>query len=112
MTDLLMDAARRMGVPTDVSAGPGHLQGLSIWARWPRHPNEVAQDVLNHLTQADDDASVTPLGGTPLWRARRGDWTHIGRFEEAVAQLALHVAKPPRPSPQDRRYGRDVGSMR
>jgi hypothetical protein len=97
MTELLMDAARRMGVPTDVSAGPENgPRGLSIWARWPRHPHEVAQDVLNQVTRTDGAASVTPLGGTPLWRARRGEWTHIGRFEEAVAQLALHCSERPR----------------
>jgi hypothetical protein len=96
MTDLLLSAARRLGVPTDVSAGPGHgPPGLSIWARWPRHPHDVAQDVLNQLTRAARDATVSPLGGTPLWRARHGEWTHIGRFEEAVAQLALHVSEAP-----------------
>jgi hypothetical protein len=97
MTDLLLNAARSLGVPTDISAGPGRgLPGLSIWARWPRPPHEVAQDVLNQLTQEEIHATVSPLGGTPLWRARLGDWTHIGRFEEAVAQLALHVAEQPR----------------
>ncbi len=97
MTDLLLNAARRLGVPTDISAGPGNgLPGLSIWARWPRHPYEVAQDVLNQLTRDERDATVSPLGGTPLWRAKHGDWTHIGRFEDAVAQLALHVAEQPR----------------
>jgi hypothetical protein len=94
MTDLLLNAARRLGVPTDTSAGPGNgLPGLSIWARWPRHPYEVAQDVLNQLTREERDATVSPLRGTPLWRARHGDWTHIGRFEDAVAQLALHVTE-------------------
>jgi hypothetical protein len=94
MTDLLLNAARRLGVPTDISAGPGNgLPGLSIWARWPRHPHEVAQDVLNQLTREEQDATVSPLGGTPLWRAKHGDWTHIGRFEDAVAQLALHVTE-------------------
>jgi hypothetical protein len=94
MTDLLLNAARRLGVPTDISAGPGNgLPGFAIWARWPRHPHEVAQDVLNELTRAELDATVSPLGGTPLWRARHGEWTHIGRFEEAVAQLALHVVE-------------------
>jgi hypothetical protein len=97
MTDLLLNAARRLGVPTDISAGPGNgLPGLSIWARWPRPPYEVAQDVLNQLTQEEADATVSPLGGTPLWRAKHGDWTHIGRFEDAVAQLALHVTDRPR----------------
>lgn len=94
MTDLLLNAARRLGVPTEVSAGPGNgLPGRSIWARWPRPPHEVAQDVLNRLTQHEQSATVSPLGGTPLWRAKHGEWTHIGRFEEAVAQLALHVAE-------------------
>jgi hypothetical protein len=96
MSDLLLNAARRLGVPTDVSAGPGGRPGLSVWARWPRHPHDVAQDVLNQLTRVDEHATVSPLGGTPLWRARHGEWTHIGRFEEAVAQLALHVSERPR----------------
>ena len=99
MTDLLLNAARRLGVATDVSAGPGNgPAGLSIWARWPRHPHDVAQDVLNQLTRAEQDATVSPLGGTPLWRARHGEWTHIGRFEEAVAQLALHVSEAGKPT--------------
>src|SRR5690349_17458107 len=94
MTELLLNAARRLGVPTDISAGPGNgLPGLSIWARWPRHPHEVAQDVLNQLTREERDATVSPLRGTPLWRARHGEWTHIGRFEDAVAELALHVTE-------------------
>src|SRR5262245_37710674 len=92
MTDLLLSAARRLGVATDHSAGPGQgLPGLSIWATWPRHPQDVAQDVLNQLVESRDDATVVPIGGTPLWRAQHGEWTHIGRFEEVVAQLALHV---------------------
>jgi hypothetical protein len=103
MTDLLLNAARRLGVPTDISAGPGNgLPGLSIWARWPRHPHEVAQDVLNQVAQTEAGASVRPLGGTPLWRARHGEWTHIGRFEDAVAHLALHVSETP---PQPRQAG-------
>jgi hypothetical protein len=98
MSDLLLNAARRLGVRTDVSAGPGNgLPGLSIWARWPRHPHEVAQDVLNQVTQIEQDATVRPLSGTPLWRARHRQWTHIGRFEDAVAHLADHVADPHQP---------------
>jgi hypothetical protein len=96
MTDLLLSAAKRLGVPTETSAGPGGSRpSLSIWARWPRHPHEIAQDVLNALVR-DVDATVTPLGGTPLWRARHGRWTHIGRFEDAVAHLASHVADHPK----------------
>ncbi len=96
MTDLLLSAAKRLGVPTETSAGPGGSRpSLSIWSRWPRHPHEIAQDVLNALVR-DVDATVTPLGGTPLWRARHGRWTHIGRFEDAVAHLASHVADHPR----------------
>jgi hypothetical protein len=110
MTDLLLNAARRLGVPTDISAGPGNgLPGLSIWARWPRHPHEVAQDVLNQLTREERDATVIPLGGTPLWRARHGEWTHIGRFEDAVAQLALHVAEHPRSRPSRSDSGGNFG---
>ena len=97
MTDLLLSAARRLGVPTETSAGPGGSPPtFSIWARWPRHPYEIAQDVLNAVMRADLDATVTPIGGTPLWRARHGRWTHIGRFEDAVAHLASHVADGPR----------------
>jgi hypothetical protein len=97
MTDLLLSAAQRLGVPTETSAGPGGSPPtFSIWARWPRHPYEIAQDVLNAVMRADLDATVTPIGGTPLWRARHGRWTHIGRFEDAVAHLASHVADSPR----------------
>jgi hypothetical protein len=101
MNDLLQTAARRLGVATETSAGPGSgpdagpgkgLPVMQIWARWPRHPLEVAQEMLNRMTAAGEDAHVTPLGGTPLWRARRGTWTYIGRFEDAVAHLATQVA--------------------
>jgi hypothetical protein len=95
MTDLLLTAARRLGIPTEVSAGPsGGSPVFSVWARWPRHPHEIAQDVLNQIIRTEVDASVTPVGGSPLWRARHGHWTHIGRFEDAVAHLAEHVADP------------------
>jgi hypothetical protein len=93
MTDPLLTAAQRLGVPTDMSAGPGAaVAGMAIWARWPRHRLEVAQDVLNQLS-SDGEARVTPLGATPLWRAQRGDWTYIGRFEDAVTELANHVVR-------------------
>ena len=97
MTELLLSAAKRLGIPIETSAGPsGSPATFSIWARWPRHPYEIAQDVLNSVIRAEVDASVTPVGGTPLWRARHGRWTHIGRFEDAVAHLASHVAESPR----------------
>ena len=97
MTDLLLSAAKRLGVPTETSAGSGgSLPTFSIWARWPRHPYEIAQDVLNAVMRAEVEVSVTPVGGTPLWRARHGRWTHIGRFEDAVAHLASHVAEHPK----------------
>jgi hypothetical protein len=97
MTDLLLSAAKRLGVPTETSAGIGGSPlSFGIWARCPRHPSEIAQDVLNAVTRTAADTSVTPLGGTPLWRARHGHWTHIGRFEDAVAHLATHVAATPR----------------
>jgi hypothetical protein len=96
MTDLLISAAKRLGIPTETSAGPGGSPpSFSIWARWPRHPYEIAQDVLNHIIRKEVDASVTPVGGSPLWRARHGRWTHIGRFEDAVAHLASHVTETP-----------------
>jgi hypothetical protein len=92
----LISAAKRLGVPVEASAGPGGIAPtLNVWARWPRHPYEIAQDVLNHLIRTEVDASVTPVGGSPLWRARHGRWTHIGRFEDAVAHLASHVAETP-----------------
>ena len=102
MTDLLLDAARRFGVPTDVSAGPGNgLPGLSIWARWPRHPQEVAQDLLNHLTQADHAASVSPLGGTPLWRASSRSRSVITLLRvRARTSGRRHICHPPRPRPR------------
>ncbi len=107
MTELLLTEARRLGVATEISAGPGNgLAGLSIWARWPRHPHEVAQDVLNSITETRADASVSPLGGTPLWRARHGDWTHIGRFEDVVAHLAQHVSETRASRPPSRRRTR------
>jgi hypothetical protein len=97
MTELLLSAAARLGVPTETSAGPGGSPPtFSIWARWPRHPYEIAQDVLNAVMRIDLEATVSPIGGTPLWRARHGRWTHIGRFEDAVAHLASHVAEHPR----------------
>jgi hypothetical protein len=93
MTELLLTAARRLGIPTEVSAGPrGGSPVFSVWARWPRHPHEIAQDVLNQIIRTEVEATVTPVGGSPLWRARHRDWTHIGRFEDAVANLAEHVA--------------------
>jgi hypothetical protein len=99
MTDLLLSAAKRLGVPTETNAGPGGPPVFSIWARWPRHPCEIAQDVLNAVSRTEADVSVTPLGGTPLWRARHGRWTHIGRFEDAVAHLASHVVDTPKADP-------------
>ncbi|MEJ1962456.1 MAG: hypothetical protein WDO56_13315 [Gammaproteobacteria bacterium] len=96
MTDLLLSAARRLGVPTETSAGAGvRVPAFSIWARCPRHPCEIAHDVLTEVVRADAEASLTPVGGTPLWRARHGEWTHIGRFEDAVAHLANQVAGQP-----------------
>jgi hypothetical protein len=97
MTDLLLSAAKRLGIPTEVSAGPssGGSRVFSVWARWPRHPHEIAQDVLNQIIRTEVECSVTPVGGSPLWRARHGGWTHIGRFEDAVANLAAHVAGSP-----------------
>jgi hypothetical protein len=97
MTDLLLCVAKRLGIPTETSAGPGGSPPVfSIWARWPRHPYEIAQDVLNTVLRSGADANITPVGGTPLWRARHGRWTHIGRFEDAVAHLASHVVDNPR----------------
>jgi hypothetical protein len=55
--------------------------------------------VLNAIGRTEADVSVTPIGGTPLWRARHGRWTHIGRFEDAVAHLASHVVDTPKADP-------------
>ena len=94
MTDLLLTAAKRLGIPTETSAGSGASPAtFSIWARWPRHPREIAQDVLNAVCRAEGDASVSPSAarrsGAPAMRG----WTHIGRFEDAVAHWPAHVAE-------------------
>ena len=94
MSDLLISAAKRFGVPTDSSMEPDEDNpNISAWARWPRHPYEIAQDVLNEVLRTEVEAMVAPLSGTPLWRARHGAWTHIGRFEEAVAHLASYCVE-------------------
>lgn len=116
MSDLLSTAARQLGIPTETGADAGSGPATpGPQPHWPRHPYEIAQDVLNHLIRSETNASVTPLGGTPLWRARLGEWTHIGRFEEAVAHLASHclqasVVDVPTLAPAERQHARPLSS--
>jgi len=111
MNDLLLSAAKRLEIPTEANAGPGgRVTKYDVWARWPRHPCEVAQDVLSQVVRITPDASVTPVGGTPLWRARYGRWTHIGRFEDAVANLAIRVLEGPKVSAPKARPRGELGT--
>lgn len=93
--DPLAEAARRLGVPTDASAGPGAgLPERSIWARWPRDRRKVAEDTLARLLQLEPDAGIASAGPGGLWRAHCGRWSYTAPFEKAVAALALHVLDP------------------
>lgn len=95
MTDLLIVAAHRLGIPTDVSAGPGEgFPGSPIWARWPRDRRIIAHELLQRVLTLDADATLTPAGASDKWCARCGEWSYTGRFEDAVARLAMRVTGP------------------
>lgn len=104
MTRLLAKAADQFGIPTEESAGPENMPGVQLWARWPRHHLEVAHDILNRIMTLHDDVEVSRLGTTGKWQALSADWTFEGDFEDAVAELALHLrgagapGRPPRAS--------------
>jgi hypothetical protein len=89
LPDQLLNAAERLNVATDASAGPLGATKLQIWARWPRDRLALANDVLSRVRSLDGEATVESAGAG--WCARRRDWSFTGCFEEAVAMLALHV---------------------
>jgi hypothetical protein len=92
MDDPLIVAAKRLGVPTHLAAGPGYgPANRSIWADWPRPRLEIAQDALDEVVELDRTAGIVPAGHSHLWRAYAAGWTYEGEFVEAVASLALHV---------------------
>ena len=93
MTDPLTCAARRLGIPTHRSAGPGHYPYGQIWATWPRHQLEVAHDVLDEVRVLEREAAVVPDHGSGKWRAHFRDWSYVGTFTDAVGMLALRVAR-------------------
>ena len=98
MDDALIAAAKRLGVPTHASAGPGKPpQGANIWASWPRPRIDIAHDALDELIELDHTAGVVPAGHSHRWRAYAAGWTYEGEFVEAVAQLAQHVICGERP---------------
>ncbi|MFO7275403.1 MAG: hypothetical protein DIU56_000100 [Pseudomonadota bacterium] len=95
MKDLLIVAAHRLGIPTDVGAGPGEgLPGNRIWARWPRDRRIIAHELLQRVLALDARATLTPAGASDQWCARCDEWSYTGRFEDAVARLAMRVTGP------------------
>lgn len=91
MTDSLVAAAERFGVPTDESAGPGCMPGSQLWSRWPRHRLEVAHDVLDKIMALHEDAVVARNQHSSDWRAWSGDWVCEGRFDEVVGALGVYL---------------------
>jgi hypothetical protein len=91
MTDSLLAAAERLGVPTEESAGPETMPGGRLWARWPRHRLEVAHDVLNRIMSLHADAVMARNGSSNGWRAWSGDWFYEGEFDDTVGALGLHL---------------------
>jgi hypothetical protein len=91
MNDSLIEAAARLGVPTDRSAGPETMPGHQLWARWPRNRVEVARDVLNRIMSLHDDVVVARNGSSDRWRAWYGDWFYEGDFEDAVGALGVYL---------------------
>jgi len=95
----LIAAARRFGVPTHVSEGPGPgSSGRQVWTCWPRSRTEIAHDALAQVLHCDREAGVTSAGRANVWRAFTSGWSYEGDFVDAVAALALHVAEL-RPQP-------------
>ncbi|TLY63489.1 MAG: hypothetical protein E6K52_03805 [Gammaproteobacteria bacterium] len=96
----LIAAARRFGIPTHVSEGPGQgSSGRQVWTCWPRSRMEIAHDALAQVIHCDCEAGVTSAGRANVWRAFTSGWSYEGDFVDAVAALALHVAElrpPPR----------------
>jgi hypothetical protein len=95
MEDALIAAARRLGVPTHASAGPGRgPANRKIWASWPRPRIDIAHETLERIVERDPAAGVVPCGRAHRWRAYAAGWSYEGEFTEAVASLALHVSEP------------------
>ena len=94
MHDALIDAARRLGVPTHTSAGPepGELSG-QLWATWPRDRLKIAHEALARVVRYDRQARVEPCGNGTVWRASASGWSYEGGFVDAVATLALRVSE-------------------
>ena len=94
MQDHLIEAAQKLGVATHTSAGPepGNLSG-QLWATWPRDRLEIAHEALARVVDYDHDARVEPSGRHNVWRASANGWTYESDFVDAVAELALRVAR-------------------
>jgi hypothetical protein len=93
MDDPLITAARRMGIATHTSAGPGQgPAGRRIWASWPRPRADIAHEALKQAIECDRTAGVMRCGGANRWRAYSEGWSYEGEFIEAVASLALRVS--------------------
>jgi hypothetical protein len=94
MQDPLIEAAERLGIATHTSAGPepGSLTG-QLWATWPRDRLEIAHEALARAVDYDSEARVEPSGRHNIWRASAGGWSYESDFVDAVAMLALRVAR-------------------
>jgi hypothetical protein len=94
MQDPLIEAAERLGIATHTSAGPepGSLSG-QLWATWPRDRLEIAHEALARAVDYDSEARVEPSGRHNIWRASASGWTYESDFVDAVAMLALRVAR-------------------
>jgi hypothetical protein len=92
--DHLIEAAQKLGVATHTSAGPepGTLSG-QLWATWPRDRLEIAHEALARVVDYDRDARVEPSGRHNVWRASASGWTYESDFVDAVAELALRIAR-------------------
>lgn len=104
MSDPLTSAAHRLGVATHRSAGPGSAtHSRRIWATWPRHPLKVAHELLDEVRALEHEAAIMPEDGAGRWRACLHDWSYVGTFPDAVAMLALQVARQRRDAVTSRR---------
>lgn len=94
MQDPLIEAAERLGIATRASAGPepGSLVG-QLWATWPRDRLELAHEALARAVDYDSEARVEPSGRHNIWRASATGWSYESDFVDAVAMLALRVAR-------------------
>jgi len=91
MSDFLVAAAERLGIPTDNSAGPETMPGAQLWQRWPRHRLDVAHDVLDKIMALHEEAVVVRNERSGGWRAWSGDWFHEGSFDDVVGALGVYL---------------------